>query len=145
MSHRIARFQELSKRGIKLIYHQAPAYTCSDWTQPTVKLFLRTGQCHEKEMYPIPAVKQALQKEGKDLGIIDMDPEKPYASQIKDKPPIKADGPLKDDPEYSKFFKVRCIVLNAVFRREIGPAHSNSQYVKFPPLDATHGRTHSCC
>jgi len=68
---------------------------------------------------PIPAVKQALQKEGKDPSIIHMDPEKPYASQIKDKTPIKAEVPLKDDPEYSKFFKVRCIVLSEVFRREI--------------------------
>lgn len=64
---------------------------------------------------PIPAVKQALQKEGKDPSIIDMDPEKPYASQIKDKASIKADVPLKDDPEYSKFFKVGCIVLTKMF------------------------------
>ncbi|KAL3782204.1 hypothetical protein HJC23_001024 [Cyclotella cryptica] len=56
---------------------------------------------------PIPAVRQALQKEGKDPNIIDMDPEKPYASQIKDKAPNMADVPLKDDPEYAKFFKMQ--------------------------------------
>jgi len=52
MSNHNARFQELSKRGIKLIYHQAPSDTSSDWTQLTVKLFLRPGQCHEKEIHP---------------------------------------------------------------------------------------------
>ena len=45
---------------------------------------------------PVPAVKQALQKEGKDPNIIEMDPEKPYTTEI----------PLIDHPEYSKFFKV---------------------------------------
>lgn len=56
---------------------------------------------------PLGAVEQALQKEGKDKRIASMDPEKSYSSQIKDKAPNKADVPLKDDPEYAKFFKVR--------------------------------------
>ena len=53
---------------------------------------------------PPGAVQNALTKEGKDPEIINMDPEKSYASQVaaKDSSP-----PLKDDPEYSKFFKVR--------------------------------------
>lgn len=46
---------------------------------------------------PLPAVKQALVKEGKDPSIIDMDPDKPFAKEVL----------LKDDPEYSKFFQVR--------------------------------------
>lgn len=45
---------------------------------------------------PLPAVKQALMKEGKDPGIIDMDPDKPLVEAV----------PLKDCPEYSKFFRV---------------------------------------
>jgi hypothetical protein len=61
---------------------------------------------------PKGAVQQALQKEGKDPNILDMDPEKSYASQ-------KPELPLKDDPEFSKFFKV-CIdfilLLNRVLR-----------------------------
>ena len=57
---------------------------------------------------PIGAVRQALQKEGKDPNIIDMDPSKTYASQAHgsggdDK---VASPALKDDPEFSKFFKV---------------------------------------
>jgi len=60
------------------------------------------------------AVRQALQKEGKDPNIVDMDPEKSYASQVKKEDEVKeekkadsAEGPaLKDDPEYTKFFKM---------------------------------------
>ena len=59
---------------------------------------------------PLGAVEQALQKEGKDKRIASMDPNKSYASQIKveeEEATSKADAaPLKDDPEYSKFFKV---------------------------------------
>ena len=53
---------------------------------------------------PLPAVKQALMKEGKDPNIIDMDPDKPLAKAV----------PLKDDQEYSKFFKVSCASYTAV-------------------------------
>ena len=69
---------------------------------------------------PSGAVRQALQKEGKDPNIIDMDPEKSYASQVKneveeEKKDSAAEGPaLKDDPEYTKFFKmlkVSCIIF----------------------------------
>jgi hypothetical protein len=57
-------------------------------------------------------VRQALQKEGKDPSIIDMDPEKSYASQVEDGGVEKDVGPpLKDDPEFSKFFKVSGIRL----------------------------------
>lgn len=50
---------------------------------------------------PLPAVKQALVKEGKDPSIIDMDPEKPFTKAV----------PLKEDPEYAKFFKVRWLIF----------------------------------
>jgi hypothetical protein len=63
---------------------------------------------------PLGAVEQALQKEGKDRSIASMDPNKSYSSQIK---PKTTEGtsqaealPLKDDPEYSKFFKVGCLL-----------------------------------
>lgn len=57
---------------------------------------------------PAGAVRQALKKEGKDPNIVDMDPEKSYNSQVKGKgeSDTAADVPLKDDPEYIKFFKV---------------------------------------
>ena len=63
---------------------------------------------------PAGAVQQALQKEGKDPSVINMDPEKPYSTQMKVEE--KDDGkkltlPLKDDPEYAKFFKVCCDLL----------------------------------
>ena len=58
---------------------------------------------------PLGGVRQALQKEGKDPDIAEMDPNKSLSSQEKAKPkePEKlADLPLKDDPEYMKFFKM---------------------------------------
>ena len=57
---------------------------------------------------PIGAVRQALQKEGKNPNIIDMDPSKSYASQADGfRTDNKETSPaLKDDPEFSKFFKV---------------------------------------
>ena len=60
---------------------------------------------------PLGAVEQALQKEGKDKSIASMDPEKSYDKQIAKKEHANhdhAEVPLKDDPEYAKFFKVRC-------------------------------------
>ncbi len=45
------------------------------------------------------AVRQALQKEGKDPDVIDMDPEKSLSSQMDN-------TPLQDSEEYGKFFKV---------------------------------------
>jgi len=79
---------------------------------------------------PLGAVEQALQKEGKDKSIASMDPEKSYSSQITDKPPNKADVPLKDDPAYAKFFKVREIVFIYYFRGKIESASLNSQYIR---------------
>ena len=58
---------------------------------------------------PLGGVRQALQKEGKDPNIIDMDPEKSHLSQVKGKESvakIDAEPLLKDDPELGKFFKV---------------------------------------
>jgi hypothetical protein len=54
----------------------------------------------------------AVIKEG-DPSIIDMDPDKSYASQIERKvgdDEMDAGPPLKDDPEFQKFFKV-CILF----------------------------------
>lgn len=57
---------------------------------------------------PTDAVRHALQKEGKDPNIIDMDPSKSYDSQTHGfVTNAKVVSPaLKDDPEFSKFFKV---------------------------------------
>lgn len=55
---------------------------------------------------PLGGVRQALQKEGKDPNIIDMDPEKSYLSQVKGNEKNDVEPLLKDDPALGKFFKV---------------------------------------
>ena len=53
------------------------------------------------------AVQNAMQRDGLDTSIIDLDPERSVASQIdkgKDGPPLKGDPLLKEDPTYSKYF-----------------------------------------
>lgn len=59
---------------------------------------------------PLVSVKQALERDGKDPAIADLDPEKSLARQTKkEESPVedqKSDPPLKDDPGYTKFFKV---------------------------------------
>lgn len=44
--------QEIIRDGIKVIYHEPPTKTSSspDWTQSTVKIFLRPGDCHGKKL-----------------------------------------------------------------------------------------------
>ena len=60
---------------------------------------------------PTGAVQQALQKEGKDPHVINMDPEKSYSIQMKrqDNANKNVELPLKEDPLYSKFFKVHTL------------------------------------
>lgn len=58
---------------------------------------------------PRETVIKALERDGKDLNVVDMDPEKSYASQVRK---IESDPPLKE--EYAKFFKV-CIELPPAF------------------------------
>ncbi|EJK49529.1 hypothetical protein THAOC_31593 [Thalassiosira oceanica] len=55
---------------------------------------------------PIDTVRQALERDGKDPAIADFDPDKSYASQAKEEEGMAEDVPLKDDPNYKKFFKV---------------------------------------
>ena len=58
---------------------------------------------------PIGGVKNAMVRDGKDPLIADLDPTKPLATQRKDEHAESEndDGPpLKDDPEYSKYFKM---------------------------------------
>ena len=55
---------------------------------------------------PVGAVKNALQKDGKDPSIMDLDPNKSLKSQKKESE-NDDDGPaLQDDPEYQKYFKM---------------------------------------
>ena len=58
---------------------------------------------------PRETVMKALERDGKDPNVVDMDPEKSHASQVKK---IESDPPLNE--EYAKFFKV-CIELPQVF------------------------------
>jgi Subunit CCDC53 of WASH complex len=53
---------------------------------------------------PLDAVKHSVKRDGKDPAIMDLDPEKSIKSQMKDS---ADDGPpLKEDPEYEKYFKM---------------------------------------
>ena len=56
---------------------------------------------------PMGAVKNALQRDGKDPSIMDLDPNKSIKSQTQSDGEEKDTGPpLKDDPEYAKYFKM---------------------------------------
>ncbi len=56
---------------------------------------------------PMGAVKNALQRDGKDPAIMDLDPNKSIKSQMKSGEKEEDTGPaLKDDPEYTKYFKM---------------------------------------
>ena len=63
---------------------------------------------------PLGAVKNSLQRDGLDPEIMDLNPEKSIASQQKEEEELVDKGPpLKEDPEYQKYFKVsllfRCL------------------------------------
>jgi hypothetical protein len=52
-------------------------------------------------------VRKALERDGKDVRVADMDPEKSYSSQVVvDSVKVDVNPPLKDDPEYSKYFRM---------------------------------------
>jgi hypothetical protein len=54
---------------------------------------------------PLDAVKHSVKRDGKDPAIMDLDPEKSIKSQMKSD--SQDDGPpLKEDPEYEKYFKM---------------------------------------
>eukprot|EP00804_Cyclotella_cryptica_P000890 CCRYP_001117-RB/>CCRYP_001117-RB protein AED:0.15 eAED:0.22 QI:0/1/0.78/1/1/0.92/14/0/3367 len=53
---------------------------------------------------PIGAVQNAMQRDGLDPSIMDLDPDKSVASQRKSK--YEGGPPLKDDPNYQKYFKM---------------------------------------
>ena len=53
------------------------------------------------------AVQNAVQRDGLDPSIMELDPEKSVASQLKKDEKEEDDGPpLKDDPKYQKYFKM---------------------------------------
>ena len=54
------------------------------------------------------AVKNAMQRDSEDPSIMDLDPEKSVASQLKQEEEDDVDKgpPLKDDPKYAKYFKM---------------------------------------
>jgi hypothetical protein len=57
---------------------------------------------------PTGKVLQTLQTKGKDPSIMDLDQEKSYnVHDVK----MDASPPLKDDPEFSKYFKVSAVLL----------------------------------
>lgn len=78
---------------------------------------------------PRDAVKNALLRDGKDPSIIDLDPNKSLKAQIGGELEEKDTGiPMKDDPEYAKYFKMekmgmpKDVVRNALIRDGKNPA-----------------------
>ena len=64
---------------------------------------------------PIGAVQNAMQRDGLDPSIMDLDHDKSVASQLKKE---EDDGPpLKDDPKYSKYFKMLKMVRELMLVR----------------------------
>jgi hypothetical protein len=55
---------------------------------------------------PVGAVKNAMSRDGKDPAILDLDPTKSVSSQMSGATEKDTGIPLKDDPEYSKYFKM---------------------------------------
>lgn len=55
--------QEIIRSGIKVIYHEPPpkASNSPDWSQSTVKIFLRPGDCHGKKLMQPSLVWAVLQ------------------------------------------------------------------------------------
>eukprot|EP00934_Nitzschia_sp_Nitz4_P006014 Nitzschia sp. Nitz4//scaffold124_size66437//25636//38731//NITZ4_006111-RA/size66437-processed-gene-0.6-mRNA-1//1//CDS//3329534552//6004//frame0 len=60
---------------------------------------------------PVGAVKNALSRDGKDPGIMDLDPNKSLKSQTGGGAAEDTGPPLKDDPEYAKYFKMLAMGL----------------------------------
>jgi hypothetical protein len=93
---------------------------------------------------PLGAVEQALQKEGKDRAIASMDPNRSYSSQIQETKIAEGKKAepvaLKDDPEYSKFFKACCISFLMQFLFIPYPHHSIALI-----LDAQNGNSSARC
>jgi len=55
---------------------------------------------------PVDAVKNALMRDGKDPGVLDLDPSKSVQFQLGKNGQKDTGIPLKDDPEYTKYFKM---------------------------------------
>lgn len=59
------------------------------------------------------AVQNAMQRDGLDPSIMNLDPEKSIASQLnKEEELVDKGPPLKDDPTYSKYFKMLKMVCH---------------------------------
>merc|ERR1712194_528542 len=78
---------------------------------------------------PVGAVKNAIQRDGLDPSIMDLDPEKSIASQLNREEELLDDGPpLKEDPTYVKYFKMVKMglpigaVKNAIQRDGLDPS-----------------------
>ena len=92
--------------ALEALFVKHPAHTQQEGSAPVLRVD------HEFQKYmkmlkigmPRETVIKALERDGKDVNVADMDPEKSYASQIKRIQLKESDPPLKE--EYAKFFKV---------------------------------------
>eukprot|EP00977_Amphora_coffeiformis_P022275 scaffold10723_cov164-Amphora_coffeaeformis.AAC.3 len=60
---------------------------------------------------PEGAIKQAMVKDGVDVSIWDLDWEKNYEEQTAPPPPASSGPPMKDDPRFQKYFKMKNVGL----------------------------------
>jgi hypothetical protein len=60
---------------------------------------------------PDGAVRNAMQRDGVDASVLDLDPERSLKAQSKGKVKVDDDPPLKEDPEWTKYFKMLAMGL----------------------------------
>jgi hypothetical protein len=60
---------------------------------------------------PDGAVRNAMQRDGVDTSVLDLDPEKSLKSQTKSIPDDVIDIPIEDDPTFQKYFKMKMMGL----------------------------------
>ena len=63
------------------------------------------------------AVQNAMQRDGEDPAIMDLDHDKSVASQLKkdeEEEEVDEGPPLKDDPKYAKYFKMLKMVSGSI-------------------------------
>ena len=56
---------------------------------------------------PDGAIRNAMIKDGVDTNVLDLDPERSYTSQTKTDNSVTDDVPIKDDPLYQKYFRMK--------------------------------------
>ena len=80
--------------------------SCTEMSIYMYQLFLTLYLTFPSQGLPKGAVQNAMQRDELDPSIMDLDPTKSVASQMKKDEQVDDGPPLKDDPKYSKYFKM---------------------------------------